>query len=81
VVETMRSGDVKLAVVPPSLGYGAQGVAFKSGRRVPPNARLYYEVNLLRCQSMTMGLACCSDADFPCIKKKGPDAEATSAQP
>ncbi|KAG2449510.1 hypothetical protein HYH02_005654 [Chlamydomonas schloesseri] len=75
VVETMKSGDVKLAVVPPSLGYGARGVTFKSGKRVPPNAPLYYEVSLLRCQTFNLGLACCADADYPCIKK--PEAELT----
>ncbi|KAG2431712.1 hypothetical protein HXX76_009211 [Chlamydomonas incerta] len=75
VVQTMKSGDVKLAVVPPSLGYGARGVTFKSGQRVPPNAPLYYEVSLLRCQTFNLGLACCADADFPCIKK--PEAELT----
>lgn len=44
-------------------------------RRVPPNAPLYYEVSLLRCQTFNLGLACCADADFPCIKK--PEAELT----
>ncbi|KXZ54520.1 hypothetical protein GPECTOR_4g585 [Gonium pectorale] len=78
VLETMRSGDVKLAVVPPSLGYGASGVTFKSGRRVPPNAPLYYEIRLLRCQTFSMGMACCADADFPCIKKQ-PQEEAGQA--
>ncbi|GLC33400.1 hypothetical protein PLESTB_000071500 [Pleodorina starrii] len=78
VVETMRGGDVKLAVVPPSLGYGSDGVKFKSGRRVPPNAPLYYEVSLLRCQTFSVGMACCSDADFPCIKKPEEDINFTS---
>jgi hypothetical protein len=129
----MKGGDVKLAIVPPSLGYGARGVTFKSGVSIPPNETLFYEVglreasraaavavalrrvppprlpgpavsavatgttaegrrgaarrnvrerqgldaapataqiNLLRCQTFNLGLACCTDADFPCIKKE-----------
>ncbi|GIL52803.1 hypothetical protein Vafri_8573 [Volvox africanus] len=80
VVETMRGGDVKLAVVPPSLGYGSRGVTFKSGARVPPNAPLYYEISLLRCQNFPVGLACCSEADFPCVKNPKEDIMFTNAK-
>jgi len=69
-VESMKGGDVRLAVVPASLGYGASGMKLAQGS-VPPNAKLYYEVELLRCQTFTIGLACCSDASFPCIKNQG----------
>ncbi len=44
---------------------------------VPPNAKLLYEVELLRCQKFTLGLACCSEASFPCI---GPDSPAAKAE-
>jgi hypothetical protein len=78
----MRGGDVKLAVVPPSLGYGSRGVSFKSGGRVPADSALYYEIRLLRCQNFPMGLACCADADFPCIKNPQEDISfPTSASP
>ena len=36
---------------------------------VPQDAKLYYEVELLRCQTFTIGLACCSEEAFPCIDK------------
>lgn len=68
VVESMRGGSVRLAVVPPALGYGAVYSSLAQGR-VPPNSSLYYEVELLRCQQFTIGLACCSDAAYPCIKQ------------
>jgi len=32
--------------------------------QVPPNADLYYEIELLRCQPTPLGLACCSEAKF-----------------
>ncbi|KAG2482010.1 hypothetical protein HYH03_019034 [Edaphochlamys debaryana] len=68
VIETMRGGDVKLAVVPPELGYGRAGVEFRGGARVPPNAPLFYEVTLLRCQTVEgLGQACCPDPAFPCL--------------
>lgn len=50
VVEGMTSGSVRLAVLPPSLGFGDKSVAMPDGVRVPPNAKLYYEVELLRCE-------------------------------
>lgn len=37
--------------------------------RVPPGTSLFYEVELLRCQSFPVGLACCPDEKYPCIPK------------
>lgn len=34
---------------------------------VPPNADLYYEIELLRCQQVSLGLACCPDDSYPCL--------------
>lgn len=91
VVETMRGGEVRLAVVPSALGYGARGArlqlppsrqeqggegggASKGGRAgtvsIPGNAKLYYQVTLLRCQSLEGGLACCTDDTYPCIREE-----------
>lgn len=45
-VPLMSEGDVFQLVVPPELGYGAEG----SGP-IPPNATLYFEIGLLRIES------------------------------
>ncbi|GAX73796.1 hypothetical protein CEUSTIGMA_g1247.t1 [Chlamydomonas eustigma] len=76
VVETMAGGDLKLAVVPAYLGYGSAGMTLPQGG-VPPGSRLFYEVELLRCQNFTLGLACCSEESFPCI---GKDAQQQSEE-
>lgn len=34
--------------------------------RIPGKAVLQYDVEVLRCSSEPIGLACCSEADFPC---------------
>lgn len=77
----MHGGDVKLAVVPADLGYGTAGVRFRSGAVVPPSQPLYYEVSLLRCQTFPVGLACCADPDWPCIKNPEQDIDFMGAGP
>ncbi len=67
----MTGGSVRLAVVPPALGYAGTGAALRQGR-VPPQAKLFYEITLLRCQKFTIGLACCVDDKYPCIKLPPP---------
>lgn len=78
VVAAMSGGDVTRAVVPASLGYGSNGIQLPQGE-VPPNSKLVYEVEILRCQTFTLGLACCSEASFPCIGKDSPAAAAEAA--
>jgi FKBP-type peptidyl-prolyl cis-trans isomerase FkpA len=45
-VAGMRVGGVRRLVIPPDLGYGSQG----SGNRIPPNATLVFEVELVNVQ-------------------------------
>ena len=47
----MRKGGKRLLVIPPSLAYGSQGVA----DRVPANATLIFEVEVVRVSQMLGG--------------------------
>lgn len=44
----MRVGGKRKLAIPPTMGYGAQG----SGSIIPPNAALYFDVELLAVQSV-----------------------------
>lgn len=46
-VPLMSEGDVYEFVMPPELGYGAEGAP----PTIPPNATLYFEIGLLRIES------------------------------
>ena len=46
----MRVSSKRLIAIPPHLGYGEKGVA----DRVPPNAHLLFEVQLLRVSNFEM---------------------------
>jgi len=75
IVEGMEAGSVRLAVLPAELGYQDQPVKMPGGVTVPPNTKLYYEVELLRCETFTLGLACCTEGAFnrnggSCVKSK-----------
>ena len=68
---SMRAGGRRLLVVPPALGFGAAG-APGSLRRVPANAALRYEVELLRCgPAGDAGVACCAQPEYPCDAPAG----------
>ncbi len=43
-VASMQAGGSRVLIIPPDLGYGARGM----GGAIPPNATLYFEVQLLR---------------------------------
>lgn len=42
--------------------------------RIPPGSKLYYEIELLRCQQLPFGLACCPDDRYPCVSDADLDA-------
>ncbi|KAK3278010.1 hypothetical protein CYMTET_14020 [Cymbomonas tetramitiformis] len=64
-VLSMRRGGLRLAAVPPSIGYGNNNGPSPLSRRWK-NSWLKYEIELLRCTQLPEGLACCSDDNFPC---------------
>lgn len=64
-VLSMRRGGLRLAAVPPSIGYGNYNGPSPLSRRWK-NSWLKYEIELLRCVQLPEGLACCSDSNFPC---------------
>jgi FKBP-type peptidyl-prolyl cis-trans isomerase len=41
----MKVGGSRKVIIPPNLGYGAEG----HGKKIPPNATLTYEIKLLSC--------------------------------
>jgi FKBP-type peptidyl-prolyl cis-trans isomerase len=46
----MRAGGLRRRVVPPQLAFGQKGFLSKDGKtRVPPNAMLVFEVELIDC--------------------------------
>lgn len=45
-IEAMRDGGKRLAVLPPEFAYGATG----DGQKVPPNATLTFEIEVLKVQ-------------------------------
>jgi hypothetical protein len=45
----MRVGGKRRLAIPPEMGYGAKG----SGSKIPPNAALYFDVELLAVQAVT----------------------------
>jgi len=42
-IKTMKAGAKRVLIIPPDLGYGAQG----AGEDIPPGATLLFEVQLL----------------------------------
>ncbi len=42
-IEPMRVGDIRLLTIPPNMGYGQSG----AGNLIPPNATLFFKVELL----------------------------------
>ena len=72
----MRAGGRRLVAVPPRMGFGDRAVRAPLAR-VPPNASLLYEVELLRCVPVEAAAVaaggsapgeriCCSDENYPC---------------
>ena len=50
-IEAMKDGGKRLAILPPELAYGATG----DGQKVPPNATIHFEIEILKVQG-GMGL-------------------------
>lgn len=60
-----------------------QGARSALGIAIPPNAVLYYDVELLRClsgNSPEMGLMCCSQRSYPCQAPRASEAELTARE-
>eukprot|EP01025_Chloroclados_australasicus_P018083 TRINITY_DN1935_c0_g2_i3.p2 TRINITY_DN1935_c0_g2~~TRINITY_DN1935_c0_g2_i3.p2 ORF type:complete len:223 (-),score=35.32 TRINITY_DN1935_c0_g2_i3:532-1200(-) len=72
VIATMNAGSRRLVIVPASLGLGQETVQMPKAN-VPGNSVLYYDVELLRCQKLKLGLACCSEDKYPCFAEDPSD--------
>ncbi|KAL3872320.1 hypothetical protein ACJMK2_040252 [Sinanodonta woodiana] len=66
----MKKGSKRLLVLPPSLGYGAQG----TGSKIPPNSTLIFEVEVVRVKVSK------SDSESP-VPTPAPTPQAVAAPP
>eukprot|EP01023_Acetabularia_acetabulum_P059204 TRINITY_DN7113_c0_g2_i1.p2 TRINITY_DN7113_c0_g2~~TRINITY_DN7113_c0_g2_i1.p2 ORF type:complete len:256 (-),score=20.98 TRINITY_DN7113_c0_g2_i1:572-1339(-) len=67
VIRTMNAGSRRLVIVPAGLAFGSDKSTSMPKANVPPNSVLYYDIELLRCQKLQLGLACCPEEQYPCF--------------